>query len=192
MGARARPGRAALAFALLVVLGACGRPSFAGASPNPSPSAAPSPVPSPSARPMPSPSPEPSPSAKRSIRISLSAQHLWAYDGNRVVVSTVITTGMPALPTPTGTFHVQAKYSPYRFVSPWARGSPFYYDPLWVDYAILFADGGYFIHDAWWQSNFGPGGNFKTGSHGCVNVPPAAMPALYAWAVIGELVVIVN
>jgi lipoprotein-anchoring transpeptidase ErfK/SrfK len=107
-------------------------------------------------------------------------------------VSTDVTTGMPALPTPTGQFHILAKYSPYRFVSPWPRGSPYYYDPLWVDYAMLFANGGYFIHDAWWQPNFGPGANVKTGSHGCVNVPPPAMPALYSWARVGDNVVVTN
>ena len=125
------------------------------------------------------------------IRISLSAQHLWALDNGKVVVSTDVTTGMPALPTPIGSFRIIAKYSPYQFISPWPPGSPYHYDPLWVDYAMLFAAGGYFIHDAWWQRNFGPGGNLKTGSHGCVNVPPGAMPALYRWARVGELVVVV-
>ena len=107
-----------------------------------------------------------------------------------MVVSTDVTTGMPDLPTPTGTFKIMAKYSPYRFISPFPRGSPYYFDPLDVNYAMLFADGGYFIHDAWWQRNFGPGGNLKTGSHGCVNVPTPAMPALYQWAQVGDPVVI--
>lgn len=109
-----------------------------------------------------------------------------------MVVSTDVTTGQPALPTPTGRFAIMAKYSPYRFISPWPKGSPYYYDPLDVGYAMLFAEGGYFIHDAWWQRNFGPGGNLKTGSHGCVNVPPAAMPALYQWARVGDPVDIVD
>jgi lipoprotein-anchoring transpeptidase ErfK/SrfK len=108
-----------------------------------------------------------------------------------VVVSTDVTTGMPDLPTPTGTFKIMAKYSPFQFISPWPRGSPYFYEPLWSDYALLFADGGYFIHDAWWQQNFGPGGNLKTGSHGCVNVPVPQMPNLYKWAQVGDRVVVV-
>ena len=97
---------------------------------------------------------------------------------------------MPELPTPTGSFRIMAKYSPYRFISPWPKGSPYYYEPLDVGYAMLFASGGYFIHDASWQRNFGPGGNLKTGSHGCVNVPPAAMPAVYQWTRVGDPVLI--
>ena len=37
---------------------------------------------------------------------------------------TDIATGRPALPTPLGTTHVMAKYSPYEMVSPWPPGSP--------------------------------------------------------------------
>ena len=186
-------GRAVVAACGVLLLAACGSAPLLEASVSPSPAASPR-APSPTARPSP---PAP-PSAtgtiapRREILIDLGQQHVWAYEGSKVIVSTDVTTGMPALPTPAGHFHIQAKYSPYRFVSPWGRGSPYYYDPLWSDYAMLFADGGYFIHDAWWQRNFGPGGNLKTGSHGCVNVPPAAMPALYAWARPGDDVIIVG
>ena len=186
----------ALAFAVLVP--ACG--AVPASAPSPAPSAttgcSPSPSPSPSASPFaelsisPSPSTVPTVAKQRSIQISLSAQHLWARDGETVVVSVDVTTGRPELPTPTGRFKILAKYSPYRFISPWPRGSPYYYEPVTVGYAMLFAAGGYFIHDAAWQQNFGPGGNLRTGSHGCVNVPPAAMPALYRWARVGEAVVI--
>jgi lipoprotein-anchoring transpeptidase ErfK/SrfK len=195
MGSGPRYGRICVALAAVLLLGACGSapsglaPETSSPMLSPSPIASPSPSPSPSASPSPRPSPRLEP--LRVIRISLSAQHLWALDDGKAVVSTDVTTGMPALPTPAGTYRITAMYSPYRFISPWARGSPYYYDPLWVDFAMLFAAGGYFIHDASWQRNFGPGGNLKTGSHGCVNVPPAAMPALYRWARIGDLVVVV-
>ena len=173
--------------AVLLVAAACGSAAGELPAPSVSPSMTVSPSPSP-----PSPTPAPTPVAQHVIRISLSLQHIWAYDGETLVFSSDVTTGMPALPTPTGQFRIIAKYSPYEFISPWGPGSPYYYDPLWVDYAILFADGGYFIHDAWWQTNWGPGANLKTGSHGCVNVPPSAMPALYRWADVGDLVVIMS
>lgn len=179
------------ALAVAVLLAACGTPVATAPAPTPSAQGGCSPAPgsSPADSPSPQLSPTPSP-AQRSIEVSLSAQHLWAYEGQTVVISTDVTTGMPALPTPAGSFHITAKYSPYRFISPWPKGSPYYYDPLDVDYAMLFAAGGYFIHDAWWQRNFGPGGNLKTGSHGCINVPSAAMAGLYEWTQVGDLVVI--
>lgn len=126
------------------------------------------------------------------IRIVLSAQHLWAYEGSTVVVSTDVTTGRPDLPTPTGHFHIMGRYSPYLFISPWPRGSPYYYDPTWVQWAMPFAPGGYFIHDAAWQRNWGPGADMRSGSHGCVNVPPASMRPLYEWTQVGDDVIVTS
>jgi L,D-transpeptidase-like protein len=204
---RLQGARVALLISAALWLGACGSPGTglnADSSSSPvnatvSPGCTPATglkTPYPSATPTPGEAPTPIAAGHlppaRQIRIALSVQHLWAYEGSAIVVSTDVTTGMPALPTPTGHFHVIAKYSPYYFVSPWPRGSPYFYESVWVDYAILFADGGYFIHDAAWQQNFGPGGNLKTGSHGCVNVPPRAMPALYEWARGGDDVIVTN
>ena len=195
MGLSGTVRRFATAAVAVALLGACGSvASIPGGGPSPSPTAQPTTAPSasPTVRPSPAHVPVPTPQLGRLIKISLSAQHLWVYEFGVVVVSTDVTTGMPDLPTPTGAFTILAKYSPYKFISPWPSGSPYYYDPLWVDYAMLFADGGYFIHDAWWQRNFGPGGNLKTGSHGCVNIPVGTMPSLYAWARIGDKVMVVS
>lgn len=177
---------------LVVLLSACGAPTALkpAASPSPSPSAtACSPSPSPS--PLPSPSPSPTP-PQRVIEIVLSTQHLTAYEDGKAVLSTDVTTGRPGMETVTGHFHILQKFSPYVFISPWPRGDPNYYDPLRVNWAMLFADGGYFIHDAWWQRNWGPGADKLTGSHGCVNVPEAPMGPLYGWAQVGDDVIVTN
>lgn len=136
----------------------------------------------------------------RRIVVSLSQQRLWAYDGNRVVLTTLVTTGNRALPTPAGTYHVMAKYHPYKFISPWPKSSPYYYPPSPVNWALYFRSGGYFIHDSPWRSAYGPGtnsvlgtpGQNYTGSHGCVNVPESVMQQLYDWAQIGTTVQVVN
>ncbi len=130
------------------------------------------------------------------IVISLSKQQLWAFDGSHYVMSSLVTTGNPALPTPTGTFPILGKYSPFTFVSPWPPGSQYYYAPSPTTYALLFDDRGYYVHDAPWRGNFGPGSNTTagtpgqnyTGSHGCVNVPFTMMQPLYQWATIGTVV----
>jgi len=133
------------------------------------------------------------------IIVSLSRQALYAYDGTRLDMTTLVTTGNPALPTPLGSYTVMAKYHPFQFVSPWPPGSPFYYPPSWTSYAMLFRDGGYFLHDAPWRSNFGPGSNAQlgtpggsyTGTHGCVNIPIGPMTFLWNWTPIGTTVDIV-
>ncbi|MDQ2743646.1 MAG: L,D-transpeptidase family protein [Chloroflexota bacterium] len=130
------------------------------------------------------------------IVVSLSQQRMWAYDGHSLFVTSLVTTGNPALPTPTGTYTILAKFHPFTFHSPWPKSSPYYYAPSLTEWAMLFQAGGYFIHDAPWRSNFGPGSNTQvgapgqnyTGSHGCINVPADVAQRLYAWAPVGTVV----
>ena len=132
----------------------------------------------------------------RRIVVSLSKERLWAYDGSQEVLTTLVTTGNAALPTPLGQFPILARYSPFTMVSPWPPSSPYHYDPTRVTYALLFDDRGYDVHDAPWRSNFGPGSNAtsgtpgqaSTGTHGCVNVPYPVMQQLFEWATIGTVV----
>jgi lipoprotein-anchoring transpeptidase ErfK/SrfK len=132
----------------------------------------------------------------RRIVVSLSQQKLVAYDGNKVVLSSLVTTGNRALPTPMGTYHILAKLHPFTFISPWPKSSRYYYKPAKTQYAMLFRDGGYFIHDAPWRSAFGPGTNQQlgtpgsnyTGTHGCVNVPPGVASRLFNWVQVGTVV----
>jgi lipoprotein-anchoring transpeptidase ErfK/SrfK len=131
------------------------------------------------------------------IVVSLSQQRLTAYDDDSTkVLSTLVTTGNPALPTPVGVFPILAKYSPFTFMSSRPPGSKYYYPPAPVTYAMLFDNRGYFIHDAPWRHFFGPGSNAQTGnpgssytgSHGCVNVPVVASQKLFKWATVGTVV----
>ena len=82
---------------------------------------------------------------------------------------------------------------------PWPKTSPFYYKPSKVAYAMLFREGGYFIHDAPWRSAFGPGTNAQTGTpgsnytgtHGCINVPANVAQELFSWVRLGTVVQVV-
>jgi lipoprotein-anchoring transpeptidase ErfK/SrfK len=68
-----------------------------------------------------------------------------------------------------------------------------------VTYALLFDNRGYYIHDAPWRTDYGPGSNAKpgtpgqdlTGSHGCINVPLPIAKQLYDWAPTGTAVQVV-
>lgn len=125
------------------------------------------------------------------ILVSLSQQWLWAYANGQLLFDTPVTTGMPGLQTPTGWFSVRYKEQNITFHSPWPPGSPYYYTPEHISYALYFRDYGFYIHNAPRRKQFGPGTNVphtdpdgtrETGSHGCVNVPLSAGAWLYAWA----------
>lgn len=126
----------------------------------------------------------------RRIVISLKQQKMWALDGNKVLLSTLVTTGGPELPTPTGNYEIIDREAPFTFHSPFPPGSPFWYADSPTNFALLFQVNGYFIHDAPWRSYFGPGSNVvdgtpgsnTTGTHGCVNTPYTAMAWLFNWA----------
>ena len=124
------------------------------------------------------------------IVISLSRQALTAYQDGSVVLTTLVATGRPALPTPPGTYHIFYKTSPYTMISPWPYGSPYWYPTSYVNFVMEFLGGGYFIHDAPWRTWYGPGANLYNGTHGCVNVPYSPMRFLYGWAPIGTTVIV--
>ena len=133
----------------------------------------------------------------KEILISLSHQWMHVYQNGVEVYNSPITSGRPALPSPTGTYHVFAKFSPTTFYSPWPPGSPYWYPPTHINYALEWHVGGYFLHDSWWRTVYGPGTNiwhydpvygWQTGTHGCVTMPLMAAAWLYNWAPIGTLV----
>ena len=140
----------------------------------------------------------PSPTASgKEIIVSLSHQWMWAYQNGVEVYNSAVMTGRPALATPTGTYHVLLKLHPTTFTSPWPYGSPYWYPPTYINYALAWRDGGFFLHDSWWHSVYGPGTNgwhydpqfgWQWGTHGCIAMPLNAAAWLYYWAPIGTLV----
>jgi len=131
------------------------------------------------------------------ILVSLSQQWLWAFEDGQLVFATPVATGREHLRTPTGVYQVMGKSADIVFHSPWPVGSPYYYTPEHINYALLFRIGGFYIHDAPWREVFGPGseslhftpsGGVEDGSHGCVNVPTVAGDWLYHWAQLGTTI----
>ena len=134
--------------------------------------------------------------AGKVIVVSLSHQWLYAYANGSQVFSSAVLTGRPSLPTPIGTYRIFAKLSPTTFRSPFPKGSVNWYPPTHINYALEFLSG-YFLHDSWWHSTYGPGTNgwhndpqygWQSGSHGCVSMPLGAAAWLYKWAPIGTIV----
>jgi lipoprotein-anchoring transpeptidase ErfK/SrfK len=141
----------------------------------------------------------------RLIVVNRAHQELYAYENGRLAFSNKVETGQPALPTPAGHFSVLMKGRNMTFTSPWPKGSPYYYYPTHINYALQFKSGGFYLHDAWWHCDFGPGanvshwtsgcsgwpgGHWETGSHGCIGMPIGDAQRLYNWAAVGTPVVV--
>ncbi|WP_427159846.1 L,D-transpeptidase [Aliinostoc sp. HNIBRCY26] len=116
-------------------------------------------------------------SQTRRIVIDLSAQRLFAWEGDKLVYSFRVSTGKSSTPTPTGKFRINSKYRINRM-----RGQG--YDIPDVPYAMYFYQG-YAIHGAYWHNRFG-----TPVSHGCVNLPVKQARKLFNWASPGTLVVV--
>jgi len=109
------------------------------------------------------------------IDVDLTHQRLTAYEGQKVVRTTLVSTGLPRTPTPVGRYHIRVKL---RYDS---MSGPGYYLPH-VPYTMYFHRG-YGLHGTYWHSNFG-----HPMSHGCVNLPTSEAEWLFNWADVGTMV----
>jgi hypothetical protein len=126
------------------------------------------------------------------IFVSIVAEELWAYQDGKLFVDTLVTTGLPQLPTDTGLMRIARKESPVHFISPFPKGSPYDYGSIDAKYALWFQPSGEAIHDSWWRSWYGPGSNLNGhGSHGCIGVPYGPIDQLYPWGDVGTPVLVI-
>ena len=136
--------------------------------------------------------------SERVIVVSLREQEARMYDNGVFVKALQVTTGNPDLPSPPGIHCLQEKLQNYNDVSPFPKGSPWYYNPTHINYGMVYSDYGYLIHDAWWRSWFGKYSNlphyepisFNNGTHGCINLPTDTMGWLFNWSDIGTPVIV--
>lgn len=129
---------------------------------------------------------------KRVVVVSLEEQAMRVYDNGKLVNAFLVTTGRPTKPSLPGVWWVEGKLSPTVFKSGVPKGSPDYYDPTPINFAMQYHSQGYFLHDSWWRVNYGPGTNYPhaddsgdpfsaQGSHGCVNLSKADAGWLYGF-----------
>ncbi len=112
---------------------------------------------------------------ERWIDVNLSQQTLYAYEGNTLVASFLVSTGVWQFPTVTGQFHIYVKYL---YTDMAGIG---YYLPN-VPYTMYFYKG-YGIHGTYWHHNFG-----HPMSHGCVNMYTPDAAWMFNFASVGTLV----
>ena len=111
----------------------------------------------------------------RWIDVNLSTQSVYAYEGDTVVNSFIVSTGTRYTPTVTGKFKIWIKFKST------TMSGPGYYLPN-VPYAMYFYKG-YGLHGTYWHNNFG-----TPMSHGCVNLRTSDAEWLYYWASEGTVV----
>ena len=113
----------------------------------------------------------------RVIVVSLREQAARLYDNGKFVKALQVTTGAPDLPSVPGLHCALDKLTNTVFKSPDPPGSPNYYLPTPIHFAMDYSYYGYALHDAWWRAWFGKYSNlphydpsaFNGGSHGCIN-----------------------
>lgn len=111
------------------------------------------------------------------VVVSLREQAARFYQNGKLVKAVQVTTGAPDLPSVPGIHCVFLMQTNTVFTSPDPPGSPNYYLPTPIHFAVYYSYYGYTMHDAWWRSWFGKYSNlphydpaaFNGGSHGCVN-----------------------
>jgi lipoprotein-anchoring transpeptidase ErfK/SrfK len=123
------------------------------------------------------------PKAQKTIVVSVGQQMLWAYKGDKVVLSSYISTGRAGFDTPIGSFAVLSKL-PSQTMEGVIGGE--YYNVPDVPWVLYFTNSGHALHGTYWHNNFG-----TPMSHGCVNLPLDVAAWLYDWAPMGTPVRVV-
>ncbi len=149
----------------------------------------PTPTPAPTSPPAATPRPTSKPvapvttSSGKSIIVDISAQWLYAYEGQTLVYDAPVSTGRDGFNTPIGTFAVYAKLRSQTMQG--TLGGEYYRVPN-VPH-VMYIVGGVAIHGTYWHDRFGTGVRM---SHGCINVGLTQAAWLYNWAPMGTPVTV--
>lgn len=129
-------------------------------------------------------SPDVSPWDKR-IEISIGHQTLTAYEKDKVVLKTTISSGLPdsrSFPghiptdTPKGEFNVYSKMPSKHMGNGQITSDVEAYELPGVPWTTFFAEHGVAMHGTYWHTNFG-----MTMSHGCVNMRNDEAKWIFRW-----------
>jgi len=121
--------------------------------------------------------PEGVPPGAKWIEIDLFEQTIAAYEGERMVYATLISSGRTGTATPPGLYTLWSKVREGKMSNPDVEdGSLAWYYLEDVPWTLYFNEG-YSIHAAYWHDAFG-----FTRSHGCVNLAPRDAKWFFTWA----------
>lgn len=115
------------------------------------------------------------------IKVDLTQQRLYAYEGDRLIYSFLVSSGKWGR-TPTGEFEIWGKFRYTKMEGGSKALRTYYYLPN-VPYVMFFANDevpksrGFSLHGTYWHNNFG-----VPMSHGCINMKTEEVALLYQWA----------
>lgn len=113
------------------------------------------------------------------IQVDLFEQTLAAYEGDRLVYATLVSSGLDEWPTQPGLFNVYARLVADRMRGSYRDdGSDYYY--LEAVPWVMYYDGQRALHGEYWHDGLG----FQR-SHGCVNLAPLDARWLFNWSEMG-------
>jgi lipoprotein-anchoring transpeptidase ErfK/SrfK len=112
---------------------------------------------------------------ERWIDVDLSHQRTYAYQGDNLIKSFVVSTGTQYHPTVIGQFRIYVKY---RYSD---MAGPGYYLPNVPN--VMYFYQGYSLHGTYWHNNFG-----TPMSHGCINLSINDSAWLFDFASVGTMV----
>ena len=122
--------------------------------------------------------------AERWIEVDISEQKLKAWEGNNLYLESLVSTGLPWWPTPTGEFRVWIKL---RSTKMEGGSGKYYYNLPNVPFVMYFQNDkvpgwrGYGLHGTYWHNAFG-----TQRSHGCVNLPTSIAKQIFYWTEAGD------
>lgn len=128
----------------------------------------------------PGPAPKDLAAGEKWIDVNLKTQTLVAYEGDKPVFATAVSTGKEDKEdkekdhhTPPGQFRIREKHIAATMDGDVASDGPYSIEDVpW----IMYFNGSYALHGAFWHNNFG-----RQQSHGCVNLAPLDAKALFGW-----------
>jgi hypothetical protein len=111
---------------------------------------------------------------ERWVEVLLRHQTLVAYEGDRPVFATLVSTGRWEHRTPQGIFRARTKVAMSTMSNRLGAGELYRVDDVpW----IFYFQEGYALHGTYWHDSFG-----VPKSHGCINLAPTDARWLFAWA----------
>lgn len=107
------------------------------------------------------------------VHFDLDAQTFVAYEGDRPVYASLVSTGVKGRDTPTGLYRTERKYILKTMTGPDEDHGSYRVEEIpWV----MYYHDKYAVHGAYWHNTFG-----NVRSHGCTNIAPTDAKWLFDW-----------
>ena len=117
--------------------------------------------------------PDEIPAKEKWIHVDLTQQVLVAYEGERPVFATLVSSGKKGYEPPTGVFRILHKHVSITMSG--SDPSDGWYEVEEVPWSMYYWEG-FALHGAYWHDKFG-----EVKSHGCTNLAPADAKLLFEW-----------